>query len=331
MGIYKQLTQEQRYHIQALLKTGHTQTEIAEEVKVHKSTISREIKRNKQPNNLYRAKTANIWARKRRFHSKKAVKMTLELIQIIEEKLKEDWSPEQISGWLALNTSYRISHERIYQHVHHNKSHRGKLFHHLRHRNKRYCRRGKGHSRDRIKNRVSIENRPSIVDEKLRFGDWEADTIIGKGHKGAIVTLVERKSHFLLMKKLGAKTAAELKKAIVYLLRPIKTICHTITNDNGTEFAYHEAITKALGASIYFAAPNRPQQRGLNEQVNGLIRQYLPKKTDFSYIGQQRINEIMEKINNRPRKSLGFKTPLQVLQPNSPIMLHNLMNVALQT
>jgi len=330
MRTYNQLTKEQRYHIQALLQAGNSQREIANEIGVHKSTISREIKRNIQPNNLYRAMHANIQARKRRFKAKKAIKMTPELITLIESLIRKDWSPEQISGWLKLNTTFTISHERIYQHIHEDKKHRGNLFWHLRHRNKRYCRRGKGHARNRIKNRRFITERPEVVDEKSRYGDWETDTIVGLANKSAIVTVVERKSQFMLMKHLKAKNSKELKESLTYLLKPLKSICHTITNDNGAEFAMHEEIAKELKADIYFANPYSPGQRGLNEQVNGLVRQYLPKKTDFNKICYSKVHEIMRKINHRPRKSLGYLSPYQVLQAETSVKLNKLMGVALQ-
>lgn len=332
MRKYKQLTQEQRYHIYALRKIGQTLEMIASELGVHKSTISRELSRN-QGLRGYRPQQAHQFALDRRHGSTKAIKMTKALRHLIEEKLSlYQWSPEQISGWLSLHGKVSISHERIYLHILEDKRQGGTLYQHLRQghkkRKKRY---GKTDTRGVIRNRRFIDDRPKLVDAKKRYGDWEADTIIGQNHKGAIVTLVERKSQFVLMKRLASKTADLTSKAMQQLLKPIKHLCHTITQDNGKEFAAHETVASSLDATIYFAHPYRSWERGLNEQVNGLIRQYLPKKTDFSTVSDEDILMIMDKLNNRPRKLLGYRTPIEVLQAKAKLDLRKLEHVALVT
>lgn len=332
MRKYKQLTQEQRYHIYALRKIGQTQEMIATEIGVHKSTISRELNRN-QGLRGYRPQQAHHLALNRRHGATKAIKMTNALRHLIEEKLSRyQWSPEQISGWLSLNGQSSISHERIYLHILQDKRQGGLLYQHLRQghkkRKKRY---GAADSRGVIRNRRFIDDRPKLVDDKKRYGDWEADTIIGKNHKGAIVTLVERKSQFVLMKRLESKTADLTGDAIQHLLKPIKSLCHTITKDNGKEFSCHERVSDSLNAKVYFAHPYHSWERGLNEQVNGLVRQYLPKKTDFSTVSDEDILMIMDKLNNRPRKLLGYRTPIEVLQAKAKLDLRNLEHVALVT
>ena len=161
-------------------------------------------------------------------------------------------------------------------------------------------------------NRVSIDERPAIVDTRCRLGDWELDTIIGKAHKQAIVSLTERKSRLTLIHKLERKTADNVANAIISLLKPIACRVHTMTSDNGKEFARHETIAKALKAKFYFAHPYASWGRGLNENTNELIRQYFSKNCDFTMITEKQIKYVMDKLNNRSRKCLGIKTPNQV-------------------
>jgi IS30 family transposase len=175
-----------------------------------------------------------------------------------------------------------------------------------------------------IKNRVSIDLRPSVVDNKERFRDWEIDTIMGKNNKGAILTIVERKSAFLLMQKLNGKNADDLARAAVRLLAPYKEKVHTITSDNGSEFADHQTIAKKLQAEFYFTHPYSAWEKGVNENMNGLIRQYIPKNTWFKILTMQQIKQIERELNNRPRKTLGWKTPLQVFMANFQITLSHL-------
>ena len=205
-----------------------------------------------------------------------------------------------------------ISHEWIYQYIYQDKLYGGTLHQHLRCKKKRRKRYGSYDRRGQIINRVSIDERPAIVDKRKRIGDWELDTVIGKAHKQAIVTITERKTRLSLIRKVKFKTAENVADAIIELLGPMKKWVKTLTADNGKEFAFHERIAKALNAKFYFAHPYSSWERGLNENTNGLIRQYLPKKTDFKKVTQKQIDNVMEKLNNRPRKCLGFKTPNQV-------------------
>ena len=312
MRQYTQLTQGQRYQIYAFLKAGFLQTQIASEIGVHKSTISREIRRNRGKKG-YRPKQANLLAGNRRQNAKKHIKMMPEVIALIEELISEDFSPDQVSGFLARNHNINISHERIYQHILNDRINGGSLFKHLRQSHKKRKKRYGSYSRrGQIKDRISIDERPSIVDSKKRIGDWEIDTIIGKNHKGALLSIVERKSKFTLIAKLKDKSAEIAADAAIDLLKPFANKVLTITADNGKEFADHKHINKSLKADVYFAHPYHSWERGLCENTNGLIRQYFPKGSDFDPIKQKHVQMVMDRLNNRPRKLLGYKTPNEV-------------------
>lgn len=226
--------------------------------------------------------------------------------QFAQAKLRADWSPEQISNHAA------ISIETVYQRVYADKRAGGFLWQHLRCQKQRRKRYGKHDRRGIIPNRLSIEQRPAIVEKRSRIGDWEADTVIGKNHKQAIVSLVERKSGFTLIRKVERRTADAVSKAMTKLLKPYQCRVLTITSDNGKEFAGHEKVARALRADFYFAHPYSSWERGTNENTNGLIRQYFPKGMDFTTITQQEISHVMKRLNNRPRKRLGYLTPAQV-------------------
>lgn len=309
MRCYTQLTLEQRYQIQALVKTGHGYTEIANVVGVHKSTISREVQRNRGLRG-YRPQQAQ-----RRMLARRATKarprITAEMWQLVNRLLREQWSPEQISGWLQQTQAKPISHEWIYQHILHDKRAHGTLYRHLRCQRQHRKRYGTYSSRGQLCNRISIEERPAIVESRTRFGDWELDTMIGKGHHQAIVSLTERKSRLSLFAKVERKCADLVATAVIGLLKPLSLPLHTLTSDNGKEFARHEAIAQALKVQFFFAHPYASWERGLNENTNGLIRQYFPKSRAFATITEEEIQNVMTKLNNRPRKSLGFQTPIK--------------------
>lgn len=320
MRAYTQRTQEQRYQISALMKAEHSQTEIAAIVGVHKSTISRELRRNRGVKG-YRPKQANQLALRRRLVKAKS-RLTLEDWCLVERLLRQDWSPEQISLWLAQEGQLAISHEWIYLYVLQDKQHGGDLHRHLRCQKPRRKRYGAYDRRGQLPNRVSIDERPAVVERRTRLGDWELDTLIGKGHKQAIVSLTERKSRLALIAKVPSKHADKVSDAVLSLLAPLAAHVHTITSDNGKEFARHEAISESLNAAFYFAHPYASWERGLNENTNGLIRQYFPKGQDFSTITEDEIKMVMDKLNNRPRKCLGMKTPNQVFFGiNPPVAL----------
>jgi IS30 family transposase len=317
MRTYSQLTREQRYQIYALLKAGHNQTEIARIIKVHKSTISRELRRNRGLRG-YRPKQAHRFALNRR---KKAwYRIEGSAWTLIEVLIRQDWSPEQISGWLRKNYRIQISHEWIYQYVIKDKHAGGDLHRHLRCQKKRKKRYGSYDRRGRLKNRVSIDERPAIVDTRQRLGDWEVDTLIGKGHRHAIVSLTERKSRLALLRMVERKTAQAVADAVIELLRSLPVRTHTVTADNGKEFGDHEQIAHDLRADVYFAHPYSSWERATNENMNGLIRQYFPKKRSFATITENEIEFVMERLNNRPRKCLGFKSPNQVFFNHSSVV-----------
>jgi len=316
---YTQLTREQRYQIYALMKEGHNQTQVAANLACHKSTISREVRRNRGPSG-YRPQLANALARRRRRQTY-GPRIPAETWQQVNLLLRQDWSPEQIAGWLKLVHQPRVSHERIYLYVYADKRRGGTLHRHLRSQKKQRKRYGGYIRRGQIPNRVSIEQRPAIVASKRRFGDWEADTIIGARHRGGILSVVERKSKLTRLHKLESKAAAEVKDAAIALLAPLIDRVHTITVDNGKEFCQHEQITAALQAPIYFSHPYASWERGLNENTNGLIRQYFPKKYDFTNISDGDLASVAERLNNRPRKTLGYRTPNQVFFKEQSVAL----------
>jgi IS30 family transposase len=317
MRTYTQLTQEQRYQIYSLLKAGHNQTEIANNIQVHKSTISRELRRNRGLKG-YRPKKAHEFALSRR---NKAIRLIDAFTWAwIETLIRFDLSPEQVSDWLKDNFGLRISHEWIYQYILRDKGVGGDLHRHLRCQKKRKKRYGIYDRRGKLKNRVGIDERPAIVDTRQRLGDWEVDTIIGKGHRHAIVSLVERKSRLTLLKKVERKTAQNVADAVIELLKSLPVRTHTITADNGKEFADHQRIAHDLRTNVYFAHPYSSWERGSNENMNGLIRQYFPKKRSFVTITQQEIEFVINRLNNRPRKCLGFKTPNEVFFKNSSVV-----------
>lgn len=311
---YHHLTYEQRCHIFALLKRGCSQTEIAKDLNVSQSTICRESKRNG-----YRRKYSEKVAQKRANQRKKkavskARKMTPEILQFIDQKLKEmQWSPEQISGHLKQNMHISISHESIYRYIWKDKYQGGKLYKNLRRVGKKYNHRGnKIAGRGLIPNRIGIEERPAIVDEKRRVGDVEIDTVVGVGHQGRILTMVDRKTKLARLVLMSGGTADETRDALIKSLTPIKKYLFTLTADNGKEFAKHLDVASTLGVKVYFARPYHSWERGLNENTNGLLRQYFPKGTDFTKITHEQVQHVEYLLNTRPRKSLNFQTPLQV-------------------
>lgn len=316
MSTYTQLAKEERYQIYALKKAGHNQTEIAEVIGRSKSTISRELRRNCGQRG-YRPKQAQELADKRRdeiVHGR----ITDSQWDRIEELICQDWSPEQVSGWLAIEEGIAVSHEWIYKHIYADKRQGGELHKHLRCQKPRKKRYGSNDRRGQIKDRVSIEERPSVVDERSRIGDWEADTVIGRPGGSVLVTLAERSTRQSIMALAPDKSAQSVKQALVNMLKPIASYVHTITYDNGKEFAHHTEVSNALNAKGYFAHPYHSWERGLNENMNGLIRQYLLKGTSFDSLTQEDIQKIMDKLNNRPRKCLGYKTPNQVFFGTNP-------------
>ncbi len=308
MNTYTQLTQEQRYQIKAHLSIGTKKPAIAREMGVAKSTIYREVKRNTGQRG-YRPKQAHEKALKRR-KAKTQSRINAETWKLVEEKLCEDWSPEQISGRLKKD-EISISHERIYQYVYADKRTGGSLWKHLRCQKTRRNRAGGRDRRGKIPDRRSIEERPAIVEERTRLGDWEADLILGKNQQGVVLTLTERKSRFTLLRSLSSKHADPVTQAIIKLLLWVAHL-KSITFDNGKEFAGHQEISLSLNTDCYFAHPYASWERGTNENTNGLIRQYLPKSRSLEKVSLEEEARIMDRLNLRPRKCLDFCTPFEV-------------------
>ena len=305
------LLPEQRYAISAMRKQGCTQKQIAQAIGKDKSVVSRELKRNANLKGNYSFEYAQDMADLRKERMKKPRKLHTWLKKEIIAFIKQDWSPQQIKGRLMLESKPHVSHESIYKIIRKDKAEGGTLYKHTRHKLKR--RKRSVDKKIAIKNRESIDKRPDIVDTKQRFGDWEIDTIVGANNKGAIVTMVERKTAFMMMEKLRyGKNAKELTKVVTRLLFAYINHVHTITGDNGTEFADHQRIAKMLKTKFFFTHPYSAWEKGLIENTNKLIRQYIPKKTNFDSLNEQQIKEIQYKINNRPRKKLGFYSPKEI-------------------
>jgi IS30 family transposase len=313
---YHQLHLEQRSQIVALKKAGHSNIFIAAQLNVHKSTIGRELKRNSSSKGTYQPANAQLYANDRKTDKRKHIRFTKNMKDFISDKMEnEQWSPEQISGWCNVNHIKMVSHETIYQYVYQEMRSGGTLYKKLRTQHKKRRKRThRKHRRGLIPGRISIHKRPEIVNQKQRVGDWEIDLIIGT--KGVAATMVERKTQFALIVKADNKQADTIQTKIINALAPYKELVHTITSDNGTEFTNHQHIAKKLHADYFFADPYSSWQRGLNEYTNKLYRQYLPKKSNFNNYDSAYFNLIQNKLNTRPRKSLGFKNPLQVFIHN---------------
>ncbi|MCG0456602.1 IS30 family transposase [Enterobacter cloacae complex sp. ECC445] len=302
---YQQLTEGQRYQIALLYEDNFTLTEIGRRLGVNKSTISRELRRNRASDG-YKPYQAQRLCEVRRSSSAKR-RICPKTVDFVEFALGWKWSPEQISA-VATVIGLTVSHEWIYRYVAADKARGGEFYTHLRQGKRRY-RKGYGQKRGRIHDAVSIELRPAIVDERSRLGDWEADLVLGKQGTGAIVTLAERKSRIYLTKKVFSKDAVEVSNAIISLLSDYRDVCHTITFDNGLEFSEHKAIAKALEADMYFAHPYASYERGLNENTNGLLRQFIRKGTDLRTVSEEDLQRYQGALNSRPRKCLGFRQP----------------------
>jgi len=319
MRTYSQLTYEKRYQIFALLTTKHSGTEIAEVIRVHKSTVSRELRRNRGQRR-YRPQQAHQLSMARRCKTRHRI--CSETWNLIETLIRRDWSPEQISGRLTIEYGIQVSHERIYQHILEDKRNGGDLYRHLRCHKKRRKRYGSYDRRGKIANRIGIEERPAVINDRLRIGDWEVDTLLGTGRKKALVTLTERKSRMALLGKVARRGAQPVTNMIIDLLSPLADRVHSLTSDNGTEFARHQEIAQRLNLDFYFAHPYSAWERGTNENMNGLLRQYFPKHRDLTTITDHELHHVMRRLNSRPRKCLAFKTPLEVFF-NQPVALRS--------
>jgi IS30 family transposase len=299
-----------------MLKQGYKHIEIAIAIGKDKSVISRELKRNSDSRSgIYKDELAHRKYTKRQKEKHKHRKFTLEMQSEIETLLREDYSPEQVTGTLLKQGKQVVSIERIYQHIWEDKKDKGNLHSHLRRQGRRYRKRGASKdSRGIIKNRVSIDQRPKIVEKRERFGDLEVDLILGKNHKHAILTVNDRASGMLKMKKIPSKESSIVTEAITQILEEWKPYLYTITADNGKEFAGHEKVAENLEIDYFFAHPYHSWERGSNENLNGLIRQYFTKGSDFTNLTNERIKEVETKLNKRPRKRHKYQNPIFVME-----------------
>lgn len=313
MRTYKHLSNEERFFIHTSLREGRTQVDIARALDRSASTISREIRRSMWPRSIMYCYEWAVYFKRWRMkfkQNKRIKKITEEIGRLIEELIRNYLSPEQVSAYLQEHFSLSISHETIYQYIYASSERKTALKPFLRMgrktRRKRY---GSGARASLIPNRVPIEQRPAIVEQKGRLGDWECDTVIGKDRKAVLVTLVDRKSLFTLSSKVARKTARNVSNAIIRLLKPYRDRVHTLTFDNGVEFIEHERIAKALDAQTFFANPYCSWERGINENTNGLLRQFFPKGTDFREVSYQAVYDAVELLNKRPRKTRNYRSP----------------------
>lgn len=306
---YKQLTENERYQIYALRKAGHSQKYIACLLGRSPSTISRELRRNMGLRG-YRPTQAQRLSNARRREAFKAGKVSDEVLGWIKTLIRQELSPQQVVDYLIRHKKLSLHHETVYQLIYADKAEGGELYKHLRIASKPYRKRyGHYDRRGRIRNRVDIDERPVVVDRRSRIGDWEGDTVMGKRRNSALLTLVERKTLYTVILRLTGKRADLLAKIAVKGMKKLKSKVKTITFDNGLEFAEHKEIAKGLGAAIYFAHPYASWERGINENTNGLIRQYFPKGTDFNQVSDEEIRHVMDRLNNRPRKTRGCRSP----------------------
>jgi IS30 family transposase len=309
--MHAQITLEERYAINVMRKQRYSIRAIARELQRAPSTISRELRRNLRPTGRYVPDIAHSYATARRRRSRRNARIGSETWAVVDRYLRLDWSPEQVSGFLRDEGILRISHEAIYVHVWADKRSGGDLWTHLRQAKKRCRKRYRSRDwRGRLAGKRHISERPAAVEERCEVGHWEIDTVMGNEHgRNSVVTLVERATGFLVMGKLARHCAADTVTRCVELIERHAGRVVTITADNGTEFHSYKQIEEATGVEFFFATPHHSWERGTNENTNGLIRQYLPKRTSMAHVTQDDCDAVAAKLNSRPRKRLGYKTP----------------------
>lgn len=316
--LYRQVTFAERYTLGVLRRRGLSAAEIARVLGRHRSTIGREVRRNRAASDGgYRPQLADWYARGRRSRSRRNARLAPGDWARVEGLLREDWSPEQIAGWLRRQRLLAISHETIYRHVWADKRAGGQLYVHLRGARKK-CRKRYGayDSRGRLAGKRPITARPAGAENRSRFGHWEGDTMLGAGQAGpCVLTMVERKSGFVAVGKLLRRTGAHVNHRAHRLIRAQPRRVRTLTVDNGTEFHSYAALERRLPTRFYFATPHHAWERGTNENTNGLLRQYLPKGASMADLSQHDCNRIAAKLNRRPRKRLGYRTPEECYVP----------------
>jgi IS30 family transposase len=309
MRTYHQLTSEERYAL-SLRKQGLSQAQIARALRRHRSTISREVRRNVKKDQAYRPALADDIARWRRSRSRRNQRFDADAWALVVERLEEQWSPDQIAGRLRRLRLLYISHETIYLYVWRDRHRGGALHTHLRcspkKRRKRY---GRNDSRGRLADKRHISERPPGAQNRSRVGHLEGDTVLGSFDKHCILTLVDRKTGYLMIGKLEARTVEATNRCAIALINDAHRRVRTLTFDNGTEFHGYKTIEAQTGVTVFFATPHHSWERGTNENTNGLIRQYLPKRQSMAQLTQADCNRIAEKINDRPRRRLDYRTP----------------------
>lgn len=312
------LSQAQRYTIAVLKAENYSQNSIALRIGKDRSVVCRELKRNADKRNgEYKAELAQRKYEQGKADKPKRKYFTAAIQANVEAKLGLKYSPEQIHGLSKIENVACVSVERIYEPIWKDKEKGGDLYKHLRNKGRKYRKRGA--SKDKrgvIVGRVDIELRPKIVEERSRFGDVEFDTIVGKDHQGGLLSINDRMTGLLKIRKITSKDASQVAQKIVQALTDWKPLLHTGTADNGKEFAQHKAIREQLEIDFFFAKPHHPWQRGANENCNRLVRQYFPKGTDFTNISEQEVQRVENSINNRPRKRHGFLSPIQIFNLN---------------
>ncbi len=308
---YRQITSEERYTISTLRQEGVNQSEIARALGRHRSSISREIRRNLSKfDRCYRPFVASHRARARRSRPRKNSRFKSDDYRLVERLLKKKWSPEQISGRLRKDGTLSISHETIYRHAWNDKAAGGDLYKHLRCATKKRRKRHNSYdSRGRLAGKRHISERPRSVEKRKSIGHWEIDTVVGTGSKDCVATLVERKTGLTMLGKLPDRSKLAMTKRTKSLIRRAPTRFKTITADNGTEFHDYESVERSIPVKFYFATPYHSWERGTNENLNGLLRQYLPKRSNLQGLTQRQCDAIARQLNTRPRKRLGYRTP----------------------
>jgi len=307
---YRQITFEERYTLGLLRRRGLTPAAIARVLGRHRSTIGRELTRNQTAHDgAYRPQLADWYARGRRSRSRRNRRFTAAELARVRTLLCQQWSPEQVAGDLRRHQLLPISPETIYRYIWADKRQGGQLYTHLRGARKQRRKRYRTYdSRGRVAGKRPITERPAAVETRTQVGHWETDTLLGAG-RPCLLSMVERKTGYVVLGKLRARTTAEVNRRATRLIRRQRRPVRTITADNGTEFHGYTAIEQATAARFYFATPHHAWERGTNENTNGLLRQYLPKRRTMAHLTQLDCNAIAAKLNHRPRKRLGFRTP----------------------
>ncbi len=310
MRMYKQITTEERYIIAHLRSQGGNPAEIARQLRRDRSTVWREFRRNSSRLGSYRPSKAAEKTNGRRSRSRKKPQFTEIQFGLVVELLERKWSPDQISNTLRNEKRLLISHETIYRYVWRDKRQGGMLFRHLRQATKKKRKRyGAYDSRGVMAGKRSIDTRPLAAENRSRKGHYEMDTVMGRGSRHCILTMVDRKTGYLIIRKLRRRTTAEVNAELLKIIEGKKTLVKTITADNGTEFHQFKQVEDQASVLFFFARPYHSWERGTNENTNGLIRQYLPKGTSMTRLTQEDCDAIAGELNDRPRKRYGYRTP----------------------